>query len=72
MLEPTFDIFSGTPDKDALWLEAVSGLERARLRMHRIAAEKPGRYFLFRTQSQSVVASIDSTKKRRKKLKASS
>ena len=44
MEEPTFDILGETQAK---MLEPVVGLSTARQRMEQIAAEKPGRYFLF-------------------------
>jgi len=53
---PTFDIFSGWHDKNAVWIEAVEGLAEARARMDQIAAEKPGRYFIFSTASHAVLA----------------
>lgn len=37
MDEPTFDMFRGTTDKDVVWLEAVSGLAKARERLEQIA-----------------------------------
>lgn len=60
--EPKYDICSGTPDKDAIWLEAVEGLANARARMAEIAAQKPGRYFIFSSAVNSIVAQIDTTK----------
>jgi hypothetical protein len=59
MKEPTFDIFSGGPDKDPLWLETVIGLSNARERMQQIAAREPGQYFLFSAQTQTVLARIE-------------
>jgi hypothetical protein len=56
MKEPTFDIFSGGPDKDPIWIETVEGFSEARERMHQLAAAKPGSYFLYSVQSQSVLA----------------
>jgi len=53
---PKFDIFSGRQDKDAVWIEAVEGLAQARGRLEQIAAEKPGRYFLFSSTSHAVLA----------------
>ena len=38
--EPRFDIFSGTVDKDARWIEAVRGLANARERMGALAKER--------------------------------
>lgn len=45
--EPRFDIFSGSIDKDALRIEAVEGLAKARERMEELAANVPGKYFVF-------------------------
>ena len=41
----TFDIFVGSGEHDAVWLECVEGLEAATKRMNEIAAKKPGTYF---------------------------
>jgi DNA-binding NarL/FixJ family response regulator len=53
---PVFDIFSGTADKDAAWVETVAGLSSARGRMEAIAAEKPGHYFVFSRRDHSILA----------------
>ena len=47
MKEPTFDIFSRRSDNEAIWIQAVQGLSKARERMEQIAAQNPGKYFLF-------------------------
>ena len=60
--EPRFDIFSGSVDKDAMWIEAVDGLNAARQRMEKIASEVPGRYFVFSSYSRTILAQIDTTK----------
>ena len=57
-----YDIFSGELADDALWLEAVDGLDGAIDRMNQCATEKPGRYFVYKVDSQTVVASIDTIK----------
>lgn len=59
MKDPVFDIFSGTTDNDAVWLEAVAGLSSARDRMEEIAAQSPGQYFVFGQQDHSILARID-------------
>jgi hypothetical protein len=59
MDEPTFDIFKGTTDKDAIWLDAVCGLSSARQRMEKIAADSPGQYFVFDPHTHSILARID-------------
>jgi hypothetical protein len=61
--ESRFDIFSGTPDKDAVWVECVLGLSNARGRMEQIAAQKPGRYFLFSLLSHSVLSKTETFSK---------
>jgi hypothetical protein len=54
-----FDIFSGSPPNNAIWLEAVEGLSNARERMEQIAAENPGKYFIFSVGSRTVLAEIE-------------
>jgi hypothetical protein len=54
-----FDIFSGSPDKEPLWLGVSSGLDTAVERMEQRARTEPGRYFIHDAQNQAVVASID-------------
>ena len=56
-----FDIFSGSPDRDPLWLETVAGLQKARAAMEDRAAKNPGPYFIFCTSTNSVVANVDTT-----------
>jgi hypothetical protein len=56
MKESTFDIFRGTSDEDAVWLEAVEGLSAASERMEEIAAIIPGPYFIFSAASHSILA----------------
>lgn len=60
--QPRFDIFSGSPDSDAMWIEAVCGLTAARERMEELAMQIPGRYFLFSIHSRTLLAKIDTTK----------
>jgi hypothetical protein len=57
--EPTFDIFSGESEKDAVWMEAAEGLSKARVRIEEIAAGKPGKYFLFASTSQTILARVE-------------
>src|SRR5262249_14439773 len=64
--DDNFDIFSGTSDRDAVWLEVVSGLEAARKRVHEISGAGPGDYFLFHAGTHAIIridsASSDSKK----------
>jgi hypothetical protein len=62
MSEVTFDIFSGTSDTDAVWLESVEGLSKARERLEQIAAVRPGAYFLYSPRSRSILAKSNTTK----------
>ena len=59
MKEPTFEIFTGTSEKNGIWLETVEGLSDARARMEVIAANIPGQYFVFCTASHSILARIE-------------
>ena len=68
MTEPTFDIFKGTLDLPE-WIEAVEGLSNARERMLQVAAEKPGKYFIFSVASRSTVAVIETLAKSDQTLK---
>ena len=59
MNEETFDIFSGAPEENGLWVEAIEGLSSAHQRMGQIATEKPGKYFLFSSTDQSILTRVD-------------
>jgi CheY-like chemotaxis protein len=56
---PTFDIFSGVPDRDAVWVCAVKGFGAAKQQMDALAAEKPGSYFIFFARTHEVLARIE-------------
>lgn len=58
-MKQSYDLFSGAPDDDVLWLEVIDGLNNAIARMKQRAQERPGRYFVYNTDSQTVIASID-------------
>ena len=62
MQEPTFDIFRGPNDKDAVWVEAVNSLSDARKRMEEIAVANPGQYFVSNPFSHFILARIDTRK----------
>jgi hypothetical protein len=51
-----FDIFRGTTRANGIWLESVEGLSNSKDRMHKIAAQKPGCYFVFASHDQSIRA----------------
>jgi len=50
----TYDLFKGSSQENALWIETVEGLDAATKRMRRLAAENSSDYFLF--QSGNIVA----------------
>ena len=56
---PEFDIFLGSGENNALWLESVEGLGAAVKRMHEIAAKRPGMYFVLNLRDRVIVAKTD-------------
>ena len=58
-MDSCYDIFRGTFNEIDTWLEAVIGVDQAKMRMEQIAAEKPGKYFVFCVVDQSIIASVD-------------
>jgi len=60
---PVFDIFSGAPDKNAVWIETVAGLSNARARMEAIAAQVSGQYFVFSRADHTILAKTETQKK---------
>ena len=68
---PTFDIFSGRVDKNAIWIEAVEGLGNAYELMTKLAAQTPGPYFVFCTRTHTVRGSIDTSMPEEIRLRAS-
>ena len=52
----TYDLFKGSSQENAIWIEAVEGLEAATERMNHLAAKDTSEYFLF--QAGSIVASV--------------
>lgn len=63
--EPVYDIFRGATRKDAIWVEAVSGLSSARRRMEEIAKKSPAQYFVFDHESHAIIARTDTRKPNR-------
>jgi len=53
-MDSIFDIFKVTSD-GPLWVEAVTGLERAKEQMARVALSSPGEYFIY-SQEEGVIA----------------
>lgn len=67
---PKFDIFSGAPDRDAIWVCAVRGLANAKERMDEIAIERPGRYFIFNAVDRAILARTETFTQRARINKA--
>jgi ActR/RegA family two-component response regulator len=60
MSSATYDLFKGNSQENAIWIEAVEGLEAATERMNRLAATESNDYFLF--QSGNIIASAKNSK----------
>jgi hypothetical protein len=59
---PAFDVFSGRfGEKGVVWLAAIERLDDARARMLNLAAKQPGAYFVFNSDSQLIVAAVDTS-----------
>ena len=63
IIEPTFDVFAGGPEKDPVWVEAVPGLSNARERMEQIARKTPGQYSVFSIGSHAILGRAEIFKK---------
>ena len=61
MIPQSYDIFSGSPEKEPLWLESVSGLAPASQRMNELARTTPGAYFVFCVHTKEVLEAIDTS-----------
>ena len=65
----TFDIFRGHYlDKEAVWVQAVEGLGKARERMRKIAADNPGPYFVFSWPDQLVLDIVNTASNLERRL----
>lgn len=58
---PEFDIYWNKNDKGPSWVESVRDLAIAKREMVRLAAAAPGKYCVFSTKTNEVVAEIDSS-----------
>ena len=63
MQEAVFDILSGTPGHNAVWLESVPGFMNARKRIEELAAATPGPYFIFNSWNSTVPVQINTGSK---------
>ena len=58
----TYDVFSGVPHGEVLWLEAIIGLDEAISRVVQRAQENPGHYFVHDPLTRTIVVSIESVR----------
>ena len=58
---PEFDIFAGNKGESPRWVESVKDLRTVRLRMEKLAAAQPGRYFAFSLKTHDVVLEVDTS-----------
>jgi hypothetical protein len=61
VIPESYDIFSGSPQGEPVWLESVDGLDAASQRMHERANQMPGRYFVDCVHTNEVIASVDTS-----------
>jgi hypothetical protein len=61
MFPERFDIFSGVPARDAVWIETVDNINAAQRRMTVLAEKTPGPYFIYSSEARQVVALVDTT-----------
>ena len=61
---PTFDVFSGSLEKGALWIKSADGFDQAITLMNEFARKRPGNYFVFDVYHHKILASVDSSNKR--------
>jgi hypothetical protein len=59
MSVPVYDVFSGTCEYDAVWLETAPTLDTACEHMKRFAATSPGPYFVICYDTGVVVAQLN-------------
>jgi hypothetical protein len=60
---PTFDVFSGSLAKGALWIRSTDGFGNAISLMNECAKKRPGAYFVFDLHHHKILASVDSSRK---------
>jgi len=61
-LDRTYDIFKKTSNKDAVWLEAVQGLQQAKKRLLHYRSSSTGEYLVFDTTEAQFIDVLDETK----------
>ena len=62
MSVPTFDIFHGSLNNGAIWIESAESLDFAVQLMNECAIKRPGPYFVFNLHERKVLATTDTSK----------
>ena len=57
--DPAYDIFWVDEDQEEVWQCAAEGLSNAKKKMEELAAKKPGKYYVFSTSEDRIVARFD-------------
>ena len=70
MSVPRFEIFKGSSDKKAIWVESLGELSAANKRMKELADESPGAYFVFDVRARQILISLDTTNEWRRPKKS--
>jgi hypothetical protein len=61
MFPPKFDIFSGVPARNAMWIGVADTVNAAQRRMKELATKKPGPYFVYSAEAKKAIAWLDTT-----------
>jgi hypothetical protein len=56
-----YDIFSGSRDHGALWVDFAEDFESAKRRMEELARLKPGKYFIYSAKISGIMQEIDTS-----------
>jgi hypothetical protein len=57
-MKATYDIFKKHPTGSPIWVEAVQGLEFARVRIAKLVQADPGDYLLYDLKNARIVESL--------------
>ena len=57
-MKATYDIFKKLPSGSPIWIEAVQGLELARIRLDTLMKVDPGNYLLYDLANAKVVENL--------------
>ena len=60
-----YDVFSGSPTNQPVWLESAEDLDLASQRMAQLSRSDPGPYFVYSCRNCAVVTQVDTSVKTR-------